>query len=297
MSSFFGSKALIWGGTALFAATVISPQGTTKAFNLMKTAGMQSRPGLLKKTGGSTSGGTTTTPPARRRHLPAVWARQRPRRLSRVVDDPVELRYQFGARAVPASRHSTCADDVGAFRFICGRRPDLGRRSDRLSRPAGQIAPPPILWQHERKRELDIRVASHDRSVDLHVAPQPLGLLDAGHARWQGQRCPSGLRADLLQALAHQARPSAPPRRRHACPLPNGLRFIMGRDMLNLAAPPSGGFQFSCVTQQGGDVPNGTGPDRTGWPTMGEALAVCPAGNALFAHHRRAELLGRQEPG
>src|SRR6476620_11220784 len=69
-----------------------------------------------------------------------------------------------------------------------------------------------------------------------------------------------------------------------AClPLPNGLRFIMGRDMLNLAAPPSGGFHFSCFTQQGGDVPNGTGPNRTGWPTMGEALAVCPVGNALFA--------------
>jgi hypothetical protein len=53
--------------------------------------------------------------------------------------------------------------------------------------------------------------------------------------------------------------------------LPNGLRFIMGRDMLNLSAPPTGNFHFLCD--------NNTGS----WPTLQQALAVCSAGHHLDA--------------
>jgi hypothetical protein len=53
--------------------------------------------------------------------------------------------------------------------------------------------------------------------------------------------------------------------------LPNGLRFIMGRDMLNLAAPSTGNFHFLCD--------NNTGT----FATLGGALAVCKPGNHIIA--------------
>mgnify|MGYP002777291941 CR=1 FL=1 len=49
--------------------------------------------------------------------------------------------------------------------------------------------------------------------------------------------------------------------------LPNGLRFIFGRDMTNLSAPPTGGFYFNC------DGPTA----RPGqYATMAQAIANCP---------------------
>lgn len=67
--------------------------------------------------------------------------------------------------------------------------------------------------------------------------------------------------------------------------LPNGLRFIFGRDMTNLAAAPTGNFHFICQTQQGGYPPNGSGPNNNGlgYPDMAQALAVCSPGLVLAA--------------
>jgi hypothetical protein len=57
-----------------------------------------------------------------------------------------------------------------------------------------------------------------------------------------------------------------------AClPVPNGLRFIMGRDMLNLSAAPTGNFHFLCDNDTGS------------WPTLPEALSRCVAGKHLVA--------------
>jgi hypothetical protein len=71
----------------------------------------------------------------------------------------------------------------------------------------------------------------------------------------------------------------------HCIPLPNGLRFIFGRDMTNLSAPPTGDFHFVCMTASGSYPPNGSGPnnDGLGYPDMEGALAVCSPGLVLGA--------------
>ncbi len=77
-------------------------------------------------------------------------------------------------------------------------------------------------------------------------------------------------------------------------PLPNGLRFIFGRDMTNLSAPPTGDFHFVCMTQSGWYPPNGSGPnnDGLGYPDMAQALAVCSPGNCSRSGHRRLQAAG-----
>ena len=57
--------------------------------------------------------------------------------------------------------------------------------------------------------------------------------------------------------------------------LPNGLRFIFGRDMLNLAGPPTGAFHFKC------DGP--TAIPQNNYKNFEEAQAGCPVGNRIGA--------------
>ena len=56
--------------------------------------------------------------------------------------------------------------------------------------------------------------------------------------------------------------------------LPNGLRFIFGRDMINLAAPSTGAFHYAC------DGPNGS---QTHYSNLEAVQAACPAGNRIGA--------------
>ena len=56
--------------------------------------------------------------------------------------------------------------------------------------------------------------------------------------------------------------------------LPNGLRFIFGRDMLNLGGPTTGAFHYAC------DGPNGS---QTHYRNLEEVQAACPAGNRIGA--------------
>lgn len=55
--------------------------------------------------------------------------------------------------------------------------------------------------------------------------------------------------------------------------LPNGLRFIFGRDLLDLAAPITGAVSFAC------DGP--TAPSGMSWKNLEDAQAACPVGNRL----------------
>jgi len=54
--------------------------------------------------------------------------------------------------------------------------------------------------------------------------------------------------------------------------IPNGLRMIAGRDMLNLSAPPTGAFNFSCTK------PTGQNAGKGSYRTIPEALAICGPG-------------------
>ena len=57
--------------------------------------------------------------------------------------------------------------------------------------------------------------------------------------------------------------------------LPNGLRFIFGRDMLNLSAPQTGAISFAC------DGP--TAPPGKSWKNLEDAQAECPVANRIGA--------------
>ena len=204
MSSFFGSKALIWGGTALFAATVISPQGTTKALNLMKTAGMQSRPGLLKKTGSSTSGGTTTTSTSTQATTTSsgsLGTTTTANGYPELDDHPVELRSQFGAVVCihPTDVRSARLGRIPLHLRTRARSWPTIRSSIRVSR-ANRTS---TSFSETPRRTLTRPIQSlrDQRPVDLHVAAQSFGLLDAGHARRQGQRRPPRLRRRSITSV------------------------------------------------------------------------------------------------
>ena len=68
--------------------------------------------------------------------------------------------------------------------------------------------------------------------------------------------------------------PNHPQYQGQAVKLPNGLRFIFGRDMLNLAGPRTGSFYFAC------DGPTAPG---THFPNLEDAQAACPVGNRIGA--------------
>lgn len=67
--------------------------------------------------------------------------------------------------------------------------------------------------------------------------------------------------------------PNHPQYQGKATSLPNGLRFIFGRDMLNLADAPTGQLHFAC------DGPVSFTPKD--WKNFEEAQAGCPVGNRI----------------
>lgn len=67
--------------------------------------------------------------------------------------------------------------------------------------------------------------------------------------------------------------PTHPRYQGKATTLPNGLRFIFGRDMLNLADAPTGKLHFAC------DGPVSFTPKD--WKNFEEAQAGCPVGNRI----------------
>lgn len=67
--------------------------------------------------------------------------------------------------------------------------------------------------------------------------------------------------------------PSHPQYQGKGVKLPNGLRFIFGRDMLNLAVPQTGALHFAC------DGP--TGDPQKHYKNFEEVQANCPVGNRI----------------
>ena len=85
--------------------------------------------------------------------------------------------------SIPVSNYP---DDMGAFRFLCG--------------PGQVLADDPIVYPGQPGKShlhqfygnttanaySDLRLRSERAAIDLHVAAQPFGLLDAGNAQRQG---------------------------------------------------------------------------------------------------------------
>ena len=160
-----------------------------------------------------------------------------------MVPSNFDINSALMSAALPASGYP---DIVGAFRFICG---------------AGQLTnDDPIVYPgqpgkshlHQFYGNTSANANSTypslrstgDSTCTGGSTAQPLRILDARHARRQGQRRSSRPRDHLLQA-AYRSDPELPIRRtpspRQGVPLPNGLRFIFGWDPTGMNTIKTGG--------------------------------------------------------
>lgn len=167
-------------------------------------------------------------------------------------------------------------DDVGAFRFVCG--------------PGQILADDPIVFPNQPGRS-HLHQFYGNLSANAHSTYE--SLRRAGKSSCSGPDQALNRSAYWMPALldgkGNVIRPNYVtvyykrfPKDSPECTnrvfskgcvtIPNGLRMIAGRDMLNLRAPPTGGFHFSCTKASGETA--GTGA----YKTMAGALAVCSPG-------------------
>lgn len=196
--------------------------------------------------------------------------------------DPMQaLQRAWGSGAIPISAKP---DNVGAFRFICG--------------PGQVLADDPIMYPgqpgkshlHQFYGNLEANAYSTYESLrktgrsSCNVGPAAVNrsgywmpaLLDGnGNVVRPDYVSIYYKRQPLSDPVVSD--PKNPRFMGYALPLPNGLRFIFGRDMTNLAARPTGNFHFLCQTRGGAPVTKGS------VRTMAEALSVCKPGNQFAA--------------
>ena len=170
-------------------------------------------------------------------------------------------------------------DVVGAFRFICNA--GQLRYDDPIVYP-GQPGKS-HLHQFYGNTSADANSTYSrcgSRRQHLHVAAQPLRLLDAGDAQWQRRRRPARISwrsiTSAVRLAIRNARCRAAIRKAegNCVPLPNGLRFVFGYDMINPAKLADG---LPVLQLQGpGSVPGHISDIVT-------AAKNCPAGAQLGA--------------
>lgn len=190
------------------------------------------------------------------------------------------LQSAWGHGKVPDSAKP---DVVGAFRFIC--RPGQLAQVD----PIVNFGPRGTPSHHLHQFFGNTRVYSDSTYASLRAeggstcneigdpfAPGAVALNRSAYwipAMLDGRG--NVVRPDFV-SVYYKRRPASDPivsDPRHpqyqgkAVDLPNGLRFIFGRDMTNLKAPATGGFHFLCDA----------GPAGASYSTFGEAAAICLA--------------------
>jgi hypothetical protein len=278
---FIGFKALGWGVAALVAGAAIMPATSGSQWNLMRTRSEMQRPGLLKKrsttttTGGSTSGTTTTTTGGTTTTTTTTTAALYPE-LSTIPSN-----FDVNSELVPApllTPETGSIDPQGAFRFLCN---------------AGQIlADDPIVYPGQPGK-------SHLHQFYGNTAANAYSTYESLRTTG-GSTCFSPLnrsaywmpalldgkgnvvRPDYV-AVYYKRTPSSNPKvsdptnpeyEGMGIPLPNGLRFIFGFDMLNPSAPVTGQRYFNC-----------DGPTAVPgiYANLAIALSHCPAGNRVGA--------------
>jgi hypothetical protein len=277
---FLAFKGLAWGVAALLVGAVLMPSASNLQLDALRTTlrtsttvdGMWSGK-FWKKRLAMTTPTTTTTP------TPTPTTTTSPYPELSMIPSNFDINSEMISARIPGLN---TGDDVGAFRFICG---------------AGQVlADDPIVYPGQPGRSHlhqfygNTAANAYSTYQSLRTTGQSTCMSPLNRSAYWMPAMFDGkgnvVRPDFVQ-IYYKRWPTSSPKcttQATACvPLPNGLRFIMGRNMLNLTQAPTGNFHFSCFTPLGADVPNGTGPNRTGYPDMAQALAVCPAGDALFA--------------
>ncbi|NJC04507.1 hypothetical protein GGQ97_000300 [Sphingomonas kaistensis] len=195
-------------------------------------------------------------------------------------DSKLGLRPNGGTGDLPKSG---APDVVGAFRFIC--RPGQiamvdpivnpgprGTKSNHLHQFFGNTR----VYSDSTYASLRAEGGSTCNEVGDPFAPGALALNRSAY--WQPAMLNgkgSVVRPDWV-SIYYKRRPatdpivSDPSNPRYmgqAVDLPNGLRFIFGRDMLDLSKPSTGGFRFNCT------LPSG---QQTEFDSLGKAIAACP---------------------
>jgi hypothetical protein len=191
----------------------------------------------------------------------------------------VPSNFDITTELVPAAVPGSAAPDVvGAFRFICN--PGAVKADDPIVYPGQPGAS--HLHQFYGNTTVDANSTySSLRQNGSSTCMSPLNrsgywmpalLNGAGYA----------VRPDYV-AIYYKRRPAADPivsdptnpqYEGKAIPLPNGLRFIFGFNMLNPSQSPTGSAWFNC------DGPTAV-PGH--YANLTQALANCPAGNRLGA--------------
>jgi hypothetical protein len=188
--------------------------------------------------------------------------------------EPIASNFDINSEIIDAPIPLTAAPDtLGAFRFICG---------------PGQVLPddPVVHFREPGKSHLhqfygNTSANANSTYESLRKSGISTCMSPANRSAYWMPAMLDGkgnvVRPDYV-SIYYKRYPASSPQctqgkvsAKGCVPLPNGLRFIMGRDMLNLAAPPTGNFHFLCD--------NNTGT----FATLGGALAVCKPGNHIIA--------------
>jgi hypothetical protein len=277
-NDFSAYKAMAVGIALMVAGVVLAPSLTNGQFDMLritKTVGGKKGHATTTTTTTtdpftSTSGGTTTTTTSTNSFYSELSM------VPSNFDINTELVPSWGTGAIPASG---APDVVGAFRFICNA--GQLRYDDPIVFP-GQPGKS-HLHQFYGNTSADANSTYESlRSAGSSTCMSPLNR----SAYWMPAMLDGRgnvVRPDFV-SIYYKRRPITDPKcslssgdpaaEGNCVPLPNGLKFVFGYNMLNPAQLPTGSLYFNC--QGPGSTP-GTYPDIV------TAAKYCPAGAQLGA--------------
>lgn len=181
-----------------------------------------------------------------------------------------ELTPAWGSGVIPKS---AAPDVVGAFRFIC--------------LPGQLAADDPIVYPNQPGRSHlhqffgNTAANANSTYTSLRQTGQSTCMSPVNRSAYWMPAMLNGqgsvVRPDYV-TIYYKRRPATDPKcqtQGKACiPLPNGLRFVFGRNMLNPAQASTGGFHFNC---------DGTGAVQGHYKDIVTAAINCPSGARLGA--------------
>ena len=194
----------------------------------------------------------------------------------------------WGTGAIPPS---AAPDVVGAFRFVC--RAGQVAYIDPLAAPGGRS-----MELHQFFGNMDVKptsnYASYRASGDSTCAQTNQGISGNRSAYWNPAMLDGKgmvVKPDYT-TIYYKRRPASDPivsdpdhpqYMGKAVDIPHGMRFIFGRNMLNPAEAPTGGFYFNC---------DGPTAKPGHYKTMAEAKANCPTAPNASGVRNRLGIIG-----
>jgi len=275
-SDYSAFKAMAVGIGIIFAGVALAPAVTGGQFDMLR----------LSKAVGKRGGKTTTTDPYTTTPPPTTTTTTPPTtstnsfysELSLVpsnFDVNTELVASWGSGAIAPS---ASPDVVGAFRFICNAGQLL--KDDPIVYP-GQ---PGKSHLHQFYGNTGANANSTYDSLRSSGSSSCMSPLNRS-AYWMPAMLDGKgnvVRPDYV-GIYYKRRPITDPKcsltsgdstaEGNCIPLPNGLRFVFGYDMLTGKAP-TGALYFNC---------DGPGATQGHYPTIPAAIATCPAGSRIGA--------------